>query len=270
MFEPNFLRSVKAQFDAWKKELEKEQAYLSRYENIVQDWIEKLRNPSAQDQSELRQIYIDNANVIGITCSQAAGYSFAREFNNFDVVIIDEVSKCTPPELLIPALKGKKLVLIGDYRQLPPMLHENTIEEIAEEMDNTAEDLAFLQESLFKRQFETAPETIKQRLTIQYRMHPIIMGAINQFYDHRLQCGILEPDKQRAHNLAGKVIQENHHLIWVKMPLGQGFGEQEEETSKINIHEVDAIERVCQQIEAAWSEKVTLGQPKKEIGIITF
>ena len=270
LFEPNFLRSVKAQFDAWKKELEKEQAYLSRYENIVQDWIEKLRNPSAQDQSELRRIYIDNANVIGITCSQAAGYSFAREFNNFDVVIIDEVSKCTPPELLIPALKGKKLVLIGDYRQLPPMLHENTIEEIAEEMGSTAEDLAFLQESLFKKQFETAPESIKQRLTIQYRMHPIIMGAINQFYDHRLQCGILEPDKQRAHNLAGNIIQENNHLIWVKMPLQQGFEEQEEGTSKINIKEVDALEIICQQIEAAWSEKVTLGQPKKEIGIITF
>jgi len=268
--DPDFLRTVKAQFDAWQKELEKEEAYLSRYENLVQDWIQKLRNPSAQDRTELRRTYIDNANVIGITCVQAAGYSFAREFNNFDVIIIDEVSKCTPPELLIPALKGKKLVLIGDYRQLPPMLHENSIEEIASEMDSSREEMAFLEESLFKRQFEAASESIKSRLTIQYRMHPIIMGAINQFYDDRLQCGIVDYDQQRAHNLNGKIIQQNHHLIWVKMPLEEGFAERQEGTSRANIKEVDAIEILCQQMEAAWFPKVADGNPRKEIGIITF
>jgi ABC-type cobalamin/Fe3+-siderophores transport system ATPase subunit len=270
LFDPDFLRTVKAQFDAWQTELQKEQAYLSRYENLVRDWIQKLRNPSAQDRTELRRTYIDNANVIGITCVQAAGYSFAREFNNFDVVIIDEVSKCTPPELLIPALKGKKLVLIGDYRQLPPMLHENSIEEIAEEMDSTREEMAFLEESLFKIQFEAASESIKRRLTIQYRMHPVIMGAINQFYEHRLQCGIPDADRHRAHNLNGKIIQENHHLIWVKMPLEEGFAERQEGTSRVNIKEVDAIELLCEQMEAAWFPKVADGNPRKEIGIITF
>ncbi|MBD3558601.1 AAA family ATPase, partial [Planktothrix sp. FACHB-1355] len=270
LFDPDFLRTVKVQFDAWQTELEKEQAYLSRYENLVQDWIQKLRNPSAQDRTELRRTYIDNANVIGITCVQAAGYSFVREFNNFDVVIIDEVSKCTPPELLIPALKGKKLVLIGDYRQLPPMLHENSIEEIAEEMDSTREEMAFLEESLFKVQFEAASESIKRRLTIQYRMHPVIMGAINQFYEHRLQCGIPDADRQRAHNLNGKIIQENHHLIWVKMPLEEGFAEKQEGTSRTNIKEVDAIEILCQQMEESWFPKVAAGNPRKEIGIITF
>ncbi len=270
LHDPDFLRTVKAQFDTWQKELEKEEAYLNRYENIVQDWIQKLRNPSAQDRTELRRTYIDNANVIGITCVQAAGYHFAKEFNDFDVVIIDEVSKCTPPELMIPALKGKKLVLIGDYRQLPPMLHENSIEEIAEEMGSTREELAFLEESLFKRQFETAHESIKHRLNIQYRMHPIIMGAINQFYDHRLECGIPDADRQRAHNLNDKIIQENHHLIWVKMPLEQGFEERQEGTSRSNIKEVDVIERLCQQMEAVWAAKVADGNPRKEIGIITF
>ncbi|XWK87441.1 MAG: AAA domain-containing protein [Phormidium sp.] len=270
LFDPDFLRTVKAQFDAWQTELEKEEAYLSRYEKLVQDWIQKLRNPSAQERTELRRTYIDNANVIGITCVQAAGYSFAREFNNFDVVIIDEVSKCTPPELLIPALKGKKLVLIGDNRQLPPMLHENSIEEIAEEMGSTREEMEFLEESLFKRQFEAASETIKSRLTIQYRMHPTIMGAINQFYDHRLECGIVDVDRQRAHNLNGKIIQENHHLIWVKMPLEEGFAERQEGTSRVNIKEVDAIELLCQEMEAAWLTKVAEGNPRKEIGIITF
>ncbi|NJK56585.1 MAG: hypothetical protein HC939_11575 [Pleurocapsa sp. SU_5_0] len=66
-----------------------------------------MENPSEQNRHELRRIYLDNANIIGITCSQSAKGDFSQEFKSFDVVIIDEVSKCTPPELLIPALKAK-------------------------------------------------------------------------------------------------------------------------------------------------------------------
>jgi hypothetical protein len=270
LFHTQLLRQFKLKFDTWQQELEKEEMYLNRYQDLVQDWIEKLRNPSAQDRNDLRRIYLDNANVIGITCVQAARGDFSKEFKNFDVVIIDEVSKCTPPELLIPALKGNKLVLVGDHRQLPPMLNDNTIEEIAREMESTTEELSFLEESLFKIQFEAAAQSIKRMLTIQYRMHPNIMGAINQFYEHQLKCGIPEPNRKRAHNLASSIIQENHHLLWLKMPLGQGFEEQKEGTSPFNIREVDVIERLCHQMEAAWSAKVAEGQLRKQIGIITF
>lgn len=270
LFNPDFLRHVKTQFDGWQQELAQEEAYLNRYQHFVQDWISRIRNPSEQDHNELRQIYLDNANVIGITCVQAAGKDFSQEFKSFDVVIIDEVSKCTPPELLIPALKGKKLVMVGDHRQLPPMLDTSTIEEVAQDIGSTREQLQFLEESLFKSQFETAHESIKQMLTTQYRMHPNIMGAINQFYQDKLQCGILNADTKRAHNLAGPIIPEHHHLIWVKTPLEQGFEEQREGTSLYNIREIDIIERLCQQMEAAWSAKVTQGTPKKEIAVITF
>jgi DNA polymerase III delta prime subunit len=269
LFDLNFLRIVKTQFETWHQQLTQEESQLKGYENLTHDWIAKLRNPSEQDQSELRQVYIDNANVIGITCSQVAGYGF-KEFTNFDVVIIDEVSKCTPPEILIPALKGKKLVLIGDYRQLPPMLHENSLEEIATEMGSEPEDIRFLEESLFKKQFEAAPESTKRRLTIQYRMHPYIMGAINQFYDHSLRCGIIQPEKERAHNLAGDIIREQHHLLWVKMPQEHTFEEQLDGTSRYNLKEIEAIDILCEQMEDVWSLKVAEGQPKKEIGIITF
>ncbi|GAB1543483.1 hypothetical protein NUACC21_61580 [Scytonema sp. NUACC21] len=270
LFTLKFLQQLKAQFDSWQRELEQEKTYLNRYQNYVQDWIGKLRNPSPQDRNELKQIYIDNANVIGITCVQAARGDFSKEFPSFDVVIVDEVSKCTPPELLIPALKGKKIVLVGDHRQLPPLLQEETIEDIAEELNMTKDELSFIKESLFKTQFESAHPTIKRMLAIQYRMHPQIMGAINQFYQHRLTCGILEPDIKRAHHLAGRVIQDNHHIVWIKTPVEQGFAEQREGTSRVNPKEVDIIEKLCEQMENAWSSKVAAGQPPKEVGIITF
>ncbi len=270
LFSLEFLRKVKAQFDWWKEELEQEETYLNRYQNFVQDWIDKLRNPSEGDRNDLRRIYLDNANVIGITCVQAANREFSEEFKYFDVVIIDEVSKCTPPELLIPALKGKKLVMVGDHRQLPPMLNTSTIEEVAQEIGSTRDELRFLEESLFKSQFEAADESIKQMLTTQYRMHPNIMGAINQFYDGKLECGILEPDTKRAHHLAGKIIQQSHHILWLNTPAENEFQEQREGTSFYNIQEIDVIERLCQQIESAWASRVINGELKKEIAVITF
>ncbi len=233
MFNLESLRNIKTQFEYWQQQLQNEEIYLNRYQHFVQDWIGKLRQPTESDacgglrlRTDLRRIYLNNANVIGITCVQAANYDFSQEFKYFDVVIIDEVSKCTPPELLIPALKGKKLVMVGDHRQLPPMLDTNTLEEVSQEIGSTNTELELLQESLFKIQFETANDSIKEMLNIQYRMHPIIMGAINQFYDGKLECGILKPDTKRAHNLAGKIIQEYHHIIWIKTPGSNEFKEE--------------------------------------------
>jgi superfamily I DNA and/or RNA helicase len=185
-------------------------------------------------------------------------------------VIIDEVSKCTPPELLIPALKGKKLVMVGDHKQLPPMLDTSTVEEVAQTMGNTREELQFLEESLFKSQFETADKSIRKMLNTQYRMHPMIMGAINQFYHGKLECGILEPDTKRAHNLAGEIIQPYHHLIWVNIPREKEFQEERNGTSFFNTKEIDVIESICQQFENVWVDKVANGEARKEIAVITF
>ncbi len=270
LFNLEFLHKFKNKLDFWQEQLHQEETYLNRYQHFIQDWIEKVRNPSERDRNDLRRIYLDNANVVGITCVQAANRDFSEEFQSFDVVIIDEVSKCTPPELLIPALKGKKLVMVGDHRQLPPMLDTSTLEEVVQEIDSTREELQFLEESLFKSQFETANDSIKQMLTTQYRMHPIIMGAINQFYDGKLECGLLNPDTKRAHNLEGEIIQKDHHLLWLSMPREDEFKEERERTSFFNRREIDVIERLCQQLETIWKSKVANGEPKKEIAVITF
>ncbi|MGF1990947.1 MAG: translation initiation factor IF-2 N-terminal domain-containing protein [Nostoc sp. ZfuVER08] len=270
LFNLELLESLNLQFESWQHQLEKEEAYIHKYQNFVRDWIEKLRKPTEGDSDDLRRIYLDNANVVGITCVQAANRGFSEEFKSFDVVIIDEVSKCTPPELLIPALKAKKLVMVGDHRQLPPMLDTNTLEEVAQTIGNTRDELQFLEESLFKSQFESADESIKQMLTTQYRMHPDIMGAINQFYDGKLESGILEPDKKRAHHLAGEIIQASHHILWFKTPIQKKYLEERSGTSYFNTPEIDAIECLCQQFDKTWANQVTNGEPKKQIAVITF
>jgi superfamily I DNA and/or RNA helicase len=101
-------------------------------------------------------------------------------------------------------------------------------------------------------------------------MHPDIMMAINQFYEDRLECGLKNPDLDRVHRLGSSVIQDNHHIAWVKMPKSPEFKEQKIGTSFTNLQEVEAIECLCQQFEQTWVSQVEQGQLRKEVGIITF
>jgi AAA domain len=270
LFDLDFLKQFQSKFTDWKYELQDVRIYLDRHENIISDWITQITDASEQNRHELRKIYLDNANVVGITCSLSAKKDSSIDFQEFDVVIIDEVSRCTPPELLIPALKAKKLVLVGDHRQLPPMMEDSTIAEIAEELGSTKEELNYLKESLFKSLFESAPDSIKTMLSIQYRMHPDIMMAINQFYEDRLECGLENPDLDRVHHLDNSFIQDNCHIAWIKTPKSSEFREQRVGTSFTNPKEVEAIEHLCQQFEQTWVRQVEQGQSQKEVGIITF
>ncbi|MEG4460483.1 MULTISPECIES: AAA domain-containing protein [unclassified Microcoleus] len=276
IFAPKFLKNVSLYLDSWQKELAEAEAYLNRYEATMQKWIDRLRNPSETDLESISKKYLENVNVVGITCMKAANRSFSQKFSKFDVVIIDEVSKSTPPELLIPALKGKKVVMIGDYRQLPPILDEENLDELADELKVPREKVQFLENSWFKQQFEAATSVqkgITQKLNIQYRMHPQIMEAINQFYnegDGGLSCGLTDPDNQRSHNVGGKLIREDQHIIWVKIPSDRRYQENRIGTSYQNTKEVACIEKLCEQMNKTWAAKVANGEPKKEIGIITF
>ncbi len=116
----------------WEAERIALQKHLDQYQTFILEWVERLDLRNEQDMAELRQIYVDNANVIGITCLQSGSKDFMQEYRNFDCVIVDEVTKATPVELILPLLKGKKIILVGDHKQLPPMIDQSTFTELAE------------------------------------------------------------------------------------------------------------------------------------------
>jgi hypothetical protein len=266
-----YVRAVLAASDGWMEAVKRERAYLARAEALAGDWVKRLASAEARDREDLRQIYIDNANVIGITCVHAGSFDFSRRYRNFDCVIIDEVSKATPPELLLPMLKGARVVLVGDHKQLPPMIGPETIADLALEMGVPRAELEHLERSLFKELFEAAAPELRVMLTQQYRMHPQIMHAINQFYQEQLACGLPRPDDQRAHgfqNLAW--LKPENHLLWMNTPAEGSFVEQRVGTTYLNAGELDVIERLVKQLDTAWAPCVAAGQAPKDVGVITF
>ena len=112
-------------------------------EGIRADWLKDLENPKRTTLRDLEEMYHRMVNVEGVTTSYAGRYAWFKEHiqNPYDYVIIDEISKATPPEILLPLLLGRKAILVGDHRQLPPTFkrprsrEEGSAEEMAQHDD---------------------------------------------------------------------------------------------------------------------------------------
>lgn len=73
---------------------------------------------------EVEKEYIENAKVIGATLSKCAIDSLIYE-RTFDLVVVDEVSMAFVPQIALAASLGKRIVVCGDFLQLPPIAMAN-------------------------------------------------------------------------------------------------------------------------------------------------
>ena len=267
-----------------KLQLEKDQLPITQ--EVQNEWYSLLKEANDHDLDEIRKLYVRHANVIGTTCVASARKEFMENYPVFDVVIIDEVSKATPPELLLPMLKGKKIILVGDHHQLPPLVGEDTLDEtlqaILEESENLEEKdelKKLLKESLFERLFKNLPKTSKTMLAIQYRMHESIMETITPFYEeenYRLQCGLVDSDSARDHLLESSYVNRKDHLLWLDMPNEKPFFEErmKDGKSRFNQAELDAIRDVLIDLNEATANAKKEGRmnpdERKSIGVISF
>ena len=136
-----------------------------------------------------------SSNVVAATCLFSGNRAADRQEDRlvFDWVIVDEAGRATVPEVLIPIVRSERAILVGDERQLPPMLDEMTSEGMAGEEVVEADDESRLDTSLFQSLVEQMVEGDGKHiasLTTQYRMHPAIGSLIGTvFYEGQLQNG---------------------------------------------------------------------------------
>ncbi|MFY2557151.1 DEAD/DEAH box helicase [Corallococcus terminator] len=267
-----------------------------RWREVQQEWSQRLARVADSDREQLQALYIQHANVVGMTCNEAGKkWLFqAPDFQPFDMVIIDEVSKATPTELIMPMLLGRKVVLVGDHRQLPPMFREreSSFAEARAEGDIDAETFQKYQRmvtaSLFQELFEAAPDELKAMLWTQYRMHPQVMDAVNQFYGGRLQPGagpgVDNPreklDTLRQHHLTipdghgGRLLEPHQHLLWVDSSRNsqqQPNWEEQRGSSKVNLLEVELVLETLRRLNEAlkargYGQRLDLRVDKAEAG----
>lgn len=283
-----------------QEQLNEQRQFRNDWEKTIRGFKERLDDKDAfkYDQEHYQKTYINACNVVGISCTDNMRNLSDNGYNDFDEVIIDEVSKATPPELLIPLMKARKAILVGDHRQLPPMFkeHEGSYKELAESQENAPEEVRDLltQEnfkrfqkmvtsSLFKDYFEQADDNIKHSLLVQYRMHTDIMDIINRFYEQRLSCGNSEEVelKEKSHDLTIKGIDNStfitplRHAYWVDSsctPSGKPIYEvrPNNSTSNCNVLEKYIIMELLKKIADAYREKGYDKNNQKTVGVISF
>ena len=103
---------------------------------IQQDWLTQLRQ-SVKGRDEEGKLHVDiighmlkhNVNLVcATTIGISTGGHFAAEDIPFDLVIIDEASKATLGEFLVPGIRAKRWLLVGDEKQLSPHVDQSKID----------------------------------------------------------------------------------------------------------------------------------------------
>ena len=137
-------------------------------ETGVRDDMTDLRLVARGDPNE-RVAELRNASVVAATTAGCGSRTLTEE--EFDVAVVDEASQLTEPGTLAAINRADRFVLVGDHRQLPPVVRSETD----------------LRTSLFERLVEDHPDAATL-LDRQYRMNQRIQAfPSREFYDGKLR-----------------------------------------------------------------------------------
>ena len=143
---------------------------------------------------------INRCRILVGTVASISGKPELFRLKHFDVAIVDEATQILEPQLLgILCAKGEngkegvgKFILIGDHKQLPAVVLQNTEQSEVYDEALSAVGLKNLKDSLFERLYRTARQHTDAHRTYdmlcrQGRMHPEVALFANQaFYEGRL------------------------------------------------------------------------------------
>jgi len=289
----------------WIENIQEKCSAEEKYAKAVGKWKAGLNEKDLLIKETFVNTYLKYVNVFAATCSECGSRNFSDAYQStfqknaesqgepeFELVIMDEASKATPPELVLPLTLGKKVVIIGDHKQLPPMIDEQEFGEALEAVGAkgliehwTKDDYKVSQ---FERLFKNAPKNFVASLDTQFRMHEQIMNCISQFYtdqeelEHGLLCGIKKEMDVEDFNVKASrwhginlqpFISAKDHAIWLNV---DGPEIQEAGHLYSNDKEVDAIYSVMKLLASDESFKEyqnfmkTQQEENQEIGVITF
>lgn len=181
-------------------------------QNLYKDWLATIS--SLDEKSNLNQKLIDSIRVIGATTNHIASKKYAKYNFEFDYVIMDESGKATTAESLIPLVLANKAILVGDHRQLRPML--TSTREVEKWLKDTFKpdeefdgfDDYFNRASLFEQIITNIDDDLKSQLEVCRRSsHDQVILTSRCFYEPYGDEPILPTARpiEKEHNLDLKV-----------------------------------------------------------------
>ncbi|XP_026414991.1 DNA-binding protein SMUBP-2 isoform X2 [Papaver somniferum] len=146
--------------------------------NTKRDIRKELRTLSKEERKRQQLAVTDVIKGADVVLTTLTGSStWKLESTSFDLVIIDEAAQALEIACWIPLLKGTRCLLAGDHLQLPP-----TIQSVEAERKG-------LGRTLFERLADLYGDDAMRMLTVQYRMHELIMEwSSKELYDSKVKA----------------------------------------------------------------------------------
>lgn len=144
--------------------------------------------------------------IITTTCISA--YKLGNPDVYFDMVVIDEASQCNMAVSLIPIIRGRNLMLVGDPQQLNPVI-------LLDEIDNInlrkkyyiTDEYDYLKNSIYKTYLSVDAVSSEILLSHHYRCHKKIIDFNNvKYYNSKL---VIDSKTESINPLVFKEIKEN-------------------------------------------------------------
>jgi serine/threonine protein kinase len=239
---------------------------LSRIYNLSHEWTNALAG-----QRSLEQFLARSRNIVSGTCVGVGKRSLGIDNTKFDLVIIDEAAKCGPSELAIGMQVGRRILLVGDHKQLPPFAERKHLRLLAQRFpDNAAE----LTQTDFERAFTSSyGRSIGVTLSTQYRMVPSISALVSAcFYpDVPLETG-RGPSPSYYQLLPAPLDDE---ITWIDTSAGGSDAYESREgpsrSNKSEAHAIIRLLRILGEAEKFWEVYDLSYRPEeKPIGVISM
>jgi len=215
----------------------------------LQNQISQLLKEKEKIENQIIDQIITQSDVV-LSTNSVSKSKFLEE-KTFDLVVIDEAGQATEPSSLMPAVKGKKLIMAGDHKQLPPTI--------------LSEEAKALSYTMFERFTDIYPQVVYM-LKIQYRMNKEIMEfPSQQFYN-----GELVADKSVENiTLADIIKTDEKDPVLSKKPVvfidteGKFPEKQKKDSqSRYNPEEAKLVKQIVEKL-------INAGVKPEDIGVIT-
>ena len=176
---------------------------------------------------------MDAVPIVAATAHRACTMPYIRR-RAFEMTVVDEAGQLTEPLTLGLTLRAQRFVLVGDDRQLPPVVRTR--------------ELAHSMFERLKREAEQRESDMDLTLLdTQYRMHPQIMAVSNRlFYEGRLRTGVSHDDR---------LPPDGAPVLMVPVDAPS--------SDRVNLAEVDAVDRIVRRYLREY------GVPAVAIGVVS-
>lgn len=243
----NYLQSVKTRLENDKTNYFIESECL---EKLHKKWKRQI----LQGDKELQELLFKKIRIIFGTLVGISSWQNFRDIE-FDYIIVDEAGRATLPELMIPLRRGKRFILVGDHKQLPPIIDS----EVLNQMEKKSYAKKDLEVTLFEELFKKIKhKDFKHFLRYNYRSDKSIAKIYSDtFYDGEIQT---KDFLKREHGLDF----DKKVYFYSTSKLNKRF-EVQSGTGKQNDTNRDIIIDILEEIEA----QAIKHNIKKTIGVIT-